>query len=104
MTAQATDISDLIGWIFLFCMFFGGGIYAGWDRLMDAIGQRPRKGLTAKQARQLTKERDDALGVLREIQAYDKYAAYPLTQELSEKVNAVLKTPGTPQIEGKKDA
>lgn len=98
--------TDWVGLGILGLVFFGGTIAAFFSRLGDilmAFAGVPREKKLSKAERQeieqLRIENGQLREVLREVQAYDKFAATPLTTELSDKVNQALAP--RPQLRGR---
>lgn len=101
----AFDTSDIVGWIFLGVVFFGGTIAAFFGRIGDILmtwagrGKHFGKSERAEMER-LRIENGKLREVLREVQAYDKFTDTPLTTELSNKVSRALDPSSFPRSLG----
>lgn len=57
--------------------------------LYHFVGRRPA-GLTKRQAKRLQRQHAEALDILREIDAYDRFAANPLPTEVHDRLTGFL--------------
>lgn len=57
--------------------------------LYQVIG-RPKAGLTKRQAKKLQRQHTEALDILREIDAYDRFAVNPLPTEVHDRLRTFL--------------
>lgn len=58
--------------------------------IANRVAGRPSNGLTKKQAKKLTKSHTEALDILREIDAYDRFAGDPLPTDIHDRLGKFL--------------